>query len=57
MAKNSLSLDTVCASLTYAMGIEAPEHAAAPSEELCGYIDKSFGGEKADRIFSLCPGV
>lgn len=55
MAKNQLSLDTVCASLAYAMGIDAPEYAAAPSDELCGYIDKSFGGEKADRIFMYNP--
>ena len=55
MAKNSLSLDTVCASLAYAMGIEAPERAAAPSDELCAYIDKSFGGEKADRVFMYNP--
>ena len=55
MAKNSVSLDTVCASLAYAMGIDAPERAAAPSDELCAYIDRAFGGEKADRVFMYNP--
>ena len=55
MARNKVSLDTICASLTYALGIEAPEHAAAPSEDLCAYIDRAFGGEKADRVFMYNP--
>ena len=55
MSRNQVSLDTICASLTYALGIEAPEYAAAPSKDLCAYIDKAFGGEKADRIFMYNP--
>ena len=30
---NEVSLDTLCASLAYAMGISAPEYAAAPSAQ------------------------
>ena len=52
---NKNSLDTICASLTYAMGIEAPNVAAAPNEDLVAYIDKVFGGEKADRILMFNP--
>ena len=49
------SLDTICASLCYALGVEAPEHAAAPNEELCAYLDEKFGGQKADRVFMYNP--
>lgn len=52
---NQQSLDTLCGALAYAMGIEAPEHAAKPSEALCEYTDKVFGGKKADRIFMYNP--
>ena len=52
---NPNSLDTICASLTYAMGIEAPEHAAAPNPQLVEYIDSVFGGEKADRVLMYNP--
>lgn len=52
---NEQSIDTVCAALTYAMGIEAPKEAAVPSEKLCAYVDKAFGGKKADRIFMYNP--
>ena len=54
-AKNKNSLDTVCASLAYAMGIEPPAFAAAPNWELTNYIDKVFDGEKADRIVMYNP--
>ena len=37
------SLDSVCAALTYAMGIDAPECAAAPNAMLTEYIDKTAG--------------
>ena len=53
--KNEHSLDTLCAALAYAMGIDAPEHAAAASEGLCEYVDKAFGGRKADRILMYNP--
>ncbi len=52
---NPNSLDTICASLAYAMGIEAPKEAASPNEDLVAYIDKIFGSEKADRIFMYNP--
>ncbi len=52
---NSLSLDTVCGALAYAMGIEAPAHAAAPAPALKAYVDQAFAGQKADRIFMYNP--
>ena len=53
--RNPNSLDTLCAALTYAMGIEKPAQAAEPSPELCAYIDEKLGGKKADRIFMFNP--
>ncbi|MBQ7119178.1 MAG: hypothetical protein IJO09_03100 [Oscillospiraceae bacterium] len=55
MAKNELSLTSVCASLAYAMGIESPKCAEKASDELCNYIDRMFNGEKADRVFMYNP--
>lgn len=55
MELNNTSLDTLCAALCYAMGIEPPAHAAAPNAELCAYVDQAFGGKKADRIFMYNP--
>ena len=52
---NVNSLDTLCAALAYAMGIDKPELAADASPELCAYIDEKFGGKKADRIFMYNP--
>ena len=52
---NQNSLDTLCAALCYAMGIEPPQFAAAPNGELCTYIDRTLGGKKADRIFMYNP--
>ena len=52
---NEKSLDTLCAALSYAMGIDAPEKAAAPDERLTSFVDEKFGGEKADRIFMYNP--
>ena len=52
---NEKSLDTICASLTYAMGIEPPANAAPANEKLVAYIDEIFGGEKADRILMYNP--
>jgi len=52
---NENSLDTLCGALCYAMGIEAPEYAAAPNEDLCAYIDSAFAGRKTDRVFMYNP--
>ncbi len=49
------SLDTICAALCYAMGMEAPACAAPASPELCAYVDEKLGGQKADRIFMYNP--
>lgn len=53
--KNTNSLDTLCAALCYAIGIEPPAQAAAPSEALCAYVDEKLGGKKVDRIFMFNP--
>ena len=52
---NDQSLDTLCASLAYTMGIDAPECAAEASPQLTGYVDNKFAGKKADRIFMYNP--
>jgi len=52
---NQNSLDTICASLAYAMGIEAPAHAAEANADLNAFIDRAFGGEKADRVVMYNP--
>lgn len=52
---NSDSLDTLCASLAYAMGIDPPKYAAKKNRELVNYIDKVFDGEKADRVVMYNP--
>ena len=52
---NEKSLDTLCAALTYAIGIDAPKCAAPANEVLTAYVDEKFGGEKADRIFMYNP--
>ena len=52
---NQTSLDTVCAALCYAMGIDPPQYAAEPNQLLVNYLDQSLGGEKADRIFMYNP--
>lgn len=49
------SLDTLSSTLTYAMGIAAPEQAARQNETLTDYIDEKFKGEKTDRIFMYNP--
>ena len=53
--RNQTSLDTVCGSLAYAMGIEPPRHAAAPNPDLVDYINEKLEGRKADRIFMYNP--
>lgn len=52
---NETSLDTLCGALAYAMGIDAPKHAAAPNETLVNYIDEVLQGKKVDRIFMYNP--
>ena len=52
---NKLSLDTLAASLSYIMGIDAPEKSAEPCAALNEYADKMFEGKKADRIFMYNP--
>lgn len=52
---NETSLDTLCAALTYAMGVEAPACAAPANEALVEFVDEAFGGHKVDRIFMYNP--
>lgn len=54
-ALNPHSLDTVCAALAYAMGITPPNRAAEKNPILSDYVDRVFGGEKADRIIMYNP--
>ena len=53
--KNSVSLDTLCGALAAALGVKAPEKAAAANAELCDYVNKCFGGKTADRVFMYNP--
>ena len=52
---NPNSLDTVCAALAYAMGIQSPAQAAPANSELTAYIDRVFDGKKADRVVMYNP--
>lgn len=52
---NEMSLDTICASLCYAVGIDAPNEAAAKNTLFGEYIDKTAGDQKFDRIFMYNP--
>lgn len=49
------SLDSLCGALAYAIGIDAPDQAAAPSPELTAYMDSALDGRKVDRIFMYNP--
>ena len=49
------SLDTLCAALSYAMKIEAPNCAAEANTELVTYIDEKFGERGVERIFMYNP--
>ena len=49
MELNTTSLDTLCAALCYAMGIEPPAQAAPANAQLCAYIDRVLCDKKADR--------
>lgn len=52
---NSDSLDTLCAALAYATGIEAPACAAPANAALCAYVDEKLAGKKADRLLMYNP--
>ena len=52
---NKNSLDTVCAALAYAMGIEPPKYAAEKNWDLAHYADIALGCEKADRVVMYNP--
>ncbi len=52
---NPNSLDTLCAALCYAMGIDKPEFANCGNANLTKYIDETLAGQKADRIFMYNP--
>ncbi|MBR1968320.1 MAG: alkaline phosphatase family protein [Clostridia bacterium] len=52
---NETSLDTLCASLCYALNIEKPACANEANPLLTEFIDKAFGGEKADKIVMYNP--
>ena len=52
---NNNSLDSICGALAYAMGIDAPKNSAPKNEKLSEYVDKAFGGERADRVFMYNP--
>ena len=53
--KNEYSMDTICAALAFAFGIEPPEHAAPANPRLVEYIVQKLGKQKADRIFMYNP--
>lgn len=44
--RNAESLDSICASIAYSMGIEPPEYAAPKNRELSNYIDRVFMEKK-----------
>ncbi len=52
---NPNSLDTLCAALAYAMGIEKPAQANGANAELCRYVDEKLGEARADRLFMYNP--
>lgn len=52
---NTTSLDTLCAALCSAMGINPPKSANSENSELTDFVKAVFGGEKADRIFMYNP--
>ena len=52
---NPHSLDTVCAALAEAMGVTPPACAAEQNPALAEYINRVFGGERADRVVMYNP--
>ena len=49
------SLGMVAATISLLAGVDAPQGAMPPSEELLSYATAAFNGEKADRIFMYNP--
>ena len=49
------SLDSLCAALCYALGVEPPAHAASANPYLTGLVDRAFSGQGADRVFMYNP--
>ena len=52
---NPISLDTLCAALAGAMGIDAPKQAAMPNEALSAYVQQKLNGKSVDRLFMYNP--
>ena len=52
---NETSLDTLCAALAYAMGVDVPAEAAPACSALTEFIDKMRVGKKADRVIMYNP--
>ena len=52
---NQHSMETLCGTLAYAMGIEPPQHATTINPQLAAYVDQVLGGKKVDRIFMYNP--
>ncbi len=52
---NPVSLDTLCASLAKAAGVDTPACAAASNQLLDAYVTEVFSGAKADRLFMYNP--
>lgn len=52
---NTTSLDSICAALAHALGIQPPAEAAPANELLTEYIDKTLGGKSADRVVMFNP--
>ena len=42
------SLDRICATLSYALGIDPPKEAAPRHDELSAFVDQIFGGDQYD---------
>lgn len=49
------SLDTLCAALARAIGVDRPKYASSPSALLCDYLDSQLNGGYVDRIFMYNP--
>ena len=49
------NLDSLCAALAYALGIQPPREAAEKNTALADYVDRVFQGRKADRVVMYNP--
>jgi predicted AlkP superfamily pyrophosphatase or phosphodiesterase len=52
---NRKSLDTICASLCYAIGVAPPVSSAKPNEKIVDFITESLNGSFADKLFIYNP--